>query len=90
MEEALKMIDLIYLHKNVHIKIVWDGGGLVENFIEKIFLEYPNLNWEQRIWLMPEGVTKKELLSNAPEVFDICEKYNLNFSSRNHIMFGFV
>lgn len=90
MEEALKMTDLIYLHKNVHIKIVWDGGGLIENFIEKIFLAYPNLNWEQRIWLMPEGVTKKELLSNAPEVFDICEKYNLNFSSRNHIMFGFV
>jgi hypothetical protein len=39
---------------------------------------------------MPEGVTRKDLIKNAPDVFDVCEKYNLSFSSRNHMIFGFI
>jgi len=44
----------------------------------------------QRVWLMPKGTTRSDLITNAGPVFDACEKYNFNFSSRSHIMFGFV
>jgi len=40
--------------------------------------------------MMPEGVTRPDLIKNAEKVFDMCEKYKLNFSSRSHILYGFV
>jgi hypothetical protein len=44
----------------------------------------------QKVWVMPEGTTAANLIMNSSKVFDICEKYNFNFSSRNHIIYGFV
>lgn len=43
-----------------------------------------------KVWLMPEGTNRADLISNAGRVFDVCEKYRFNFSSRSHIIFGFV
>jgi hypothetical protein len=39
---------------------------------------------------MPKGTNRADLIKNAGPVFDACEKYNFNFSSRDHIIFGFV
>ena len=44
----------------------------------------------EKVWIMPEGTTREKLIENAPKVFDICEKYNFNFSSRTHILYGFI
>ena len=52
--------------------------------------EYKDLIHNQRVWLMPMGTNRADLIKNAGPVFDVCEKYNLNFSSRSHIIFGFV
>lgn len=90
LESALETTWQISQIPNVFIKIVWQDNGFTESFIKMICEKYENLKWEQRIWLMPEGVTKKELINNAPDVFDVCEKYNLSFSSRNHMIFGFI
>jgi hypothetical protein len=49
-----------------------------------------NIRKDGRVWLMPEGSDANTLLKNSPEVFDLCEKYHLSFSSRNHIVFGFI
>jgi len=49
-----------------------------------------NIREDGRVWLMPEGGDANTLLKNSPEVFDLCEKYHLSFSSRNHIVFGFI
>jgi organic radical activating enzyme len=43
-----------------------------------------------RIYLMPEGVTRADLIKNSEKVFDAAEKYKFNFSSRDHIIYGFV
>ena len=43
-----------------------------------------------RIFLMPEGKTREELINNSPKVFDVAEKYKTNFSSRDHIIYGFI
>jgi len=49
-----------------------------------------NISNFNKVWLMPEGTTRESLMNNAGTVFDICEKYRFNFSSRSHIIFGFV
>jgi hypothetical protein len=59
-------------------------------FLNHIVEEAPSLVKRQRVWLMPKGTTRVDLIRNAGPVFDACEKYNFNFSSRSHIIFGFV
>jgi len=44
----------------------------------------------QRVYLMPEGTTRATLIQNSEKVFDAAEKYRFNFSSRDHIIYGFV
>jgi len=81
----------VHDHPALYLKFVYEP----ENrdciaFLEYIRINYPNLVKEQRVWLMPEGTTRSELITNAEKVFDACEKYNFNFSSRSHIIYGFV
>lgn len=80
---------------NVSIKLVYDGSKIMEDFMEELntglniqsFSQFLN---SQKVWVMPEGTTGSQLIRNSEKVFDICEKYNFNFSSRNHIIYGFV
>ena len=83
--EALKSIS-----ENVYIKIVYENNPLINKFLEVLFKDHQWLQWNHRIWLMPEGITRDDLLRNSKEVFDACEKYKCNFSSRMHIMFEFI
>lgn len=72
---------------NVYVKIVYEERDLIEDYLE--FLTRCGIN-RQRVYLMPEGATYDQLMKNAPVVFDKCEQYQFNFSSRDHIIFGFV
>ena len=76
-------------HQNLFIKVVYENKPLVIDYLEwlssKITLEQAN-----KVWLMPEGTTRVNLIKNSEEVFNACEKYKFNFSSRSHIIFGFV
>jgi organic radical activating enzyme len=78
--EKLKDFDSVY------IKLVHQNENWPNFYLEKIEEFFPF----SRVWLMPEGVTKKELIKNSEIVFDACEKFNCNFSSRNHIIYGFI
>lgn len=75
----------------VYIKIVYEDRPEIIQFIEWLstFIgdDISNFN---KVWIMPEGTTKADLISNAGKVFDVCEKYRFNFSSRSHIIYGFV
>lgn len=73
-------------NNNVYIKVVYQ-----EDLLIKKYLEYLNkLDINQRVYLMPEGKTREELLKNSPKVFDAAEKYKFNFSSRTHIIYNFI
>lgn len=80
---------------NVFYKLVYDGSSLMSDFMHELdsmfkvqsFSQFLN---SQKVWVMPEGTTAANLIMNSSKVFDICEKYNFNFSSRNHIIYGFV
>lgn len=71
----------------VKIKLVYEGTEFNNNFLN--FLKDINFN-NSRIWLMPEGTTKEDLIKNSPKVFDAAEKFKTNFTSRDHIIYQFV
>ena len=88
-KSALEKVELYKGFPNIYFKIVYEKNQLMETFLEEL-AKYENLKWQHRVWLMPEGVTRSDLIRNSEEVFNACEKYRFNFSSRSHIIFGFI
>ena len=89
--EAREILKEVEMTPNLFVKMVYEP----ENDYSMLFLNYirdemSSLIKRQRVWLMPKGTTRSDLITNAGPVFDACEKYNFNFSSRSHIIFGFV
>lgn len=75
-------------YDRVFLKIVYEEDKpIVTTFLN--FLQSINFD-NQRIFLMPEGKTKDEILNHAPAVFDASERYKVNFSSREHIIYSFI
>ena len=89
MKEARKLSEELLPYSNVYFKIVWEDG-FTDAFCQWLSKEVDGTEAEQRIWLMPEGVTRADIIRSSEKVFDACEKYKFNFSSRNHLIFGFV
>jgi organic radical activating enzyme len=87
--KAKKLTKKILNNPNVFIKYVFEEAVLDEWYLEwlakQIGLEHSN-----KVWLMPEGTTREKIIMNSGVVFDACEKYRFNFSSRNHVIYGFV
>ena len=81
-------IDLINYDK-VYFKIVWQEG-LTDLYCNWLSTYVQGMSAANRIWLMVEGATRADLIRNSEKVFDACEKYKFNFSSRNHLIYGFV
>jgi organic radical activating enzyme len=88
---AREIMSKIAGHQNVYVKLVYEPDNQYSmDYITFLQDEMEDLIANQRIWLMPKGVNRADLIRNAASVFDACEKYNFNFSSRSHIIFGFV
>lgn len=74
---------------NVFFKIVYEDNSLLNNYCNWLSNNI-GLSKSNAVWLMPEGKTRADLLRNSEKVFDACEKYRFNFSSRSHVIYGFV
>jgi len=86
-EKTEKVID----DKRVYIKVVYEDTILIKRYLEYLTKKIVGIEKEtNKVWLMPEGATRSELINNSSKVFDICEKYKFNFSSRDHIIFDFI
>ena len=89
LKEYTTLIDnpIIKDNPNVYIKLVYEQRDLLTKFLDYLV----SINFDNhRIFLMPEGTTKQVLLDHAPMVFDAAEKYKVNFSSREHIIYDFT
>jgi len=75
---------------DVYYKIVWQNNDLIKAYCGWLSGKVKDRRSSSRVWLMIEGVTRADLIRNSPDVFDACELYKFNFSSRNHIIYGFV
>lgn len=88
-EHAIKLTsDLTLLkNKNVYLKLVIQpDDDLMEDFLNVIQKIYPT----EKIYLMPMGETKAELMKNAPLIFDLAEQFKTNVTSRMHLIYDFI
>ena len=89
LREEKEKTNYLIKYDNVFIKLVYEDRKLIVKYMDwlsDLSKDYlPN-----KVWLMPEGTTRVDLIRNSEEVFNACEKYKFNFSSRSHIIFGFV
>lgn len=89
--QARDTLEELQQHQNVYIKMVHEPDNKYSmDFLYHLVDNAKDLINNQRVWLMPMGTNRPDLIKNAGPVFDLCERYNLNFSSRSHIIFGFV
>lgn len=76
--------------RSVYFKIVYEDVDLIHTYLEMLSSLCGYSNEYHRVYLMPEGSTREELIERAGKVFNACEKYKFNFSTRSHIIYGFV
>ena len=76
----------VFNDPRVIIKLVYQNNFLIHDYLD--FLKELKINW--KVFLMPEGTTRELIIENAAETFDAAEKYQVGFSSRDHIIYGFV
>jgi organic radical activating enzyme len=88
LNENLALANKVLLDKRVYVKMVVEANHVHQHLVEE-FLRL-HQNEKERIYLMPEGKDYQELYNNSMATFDLAEKYSVNFSSRNHLVFGFV
>jgi len=86
LKEEKERSKILSKYSNVYYKVVYEYRQIIHEYLK--FLE--ELKIHNRVFLMPQGSTKTDLLVNAPDVFDVAEKYKFGFSSRNHIIYSFI
>jgi 7-carboxy-7-deazaguanine synthase len=86
MENEMKITKQLIKYPNVYFKVVYENREDVLYYLEWL----SKLNVNQRVYLMIEGITRADLIKNSGAVFDACEEYKFNFSSRDHIIYGFI
>ena len=89
LKEAYELTEQIQNFTNVYFKVVFEDNDFIHSYLQFISNNKTIMS-TQRVYLMPEGTTRVDILRSAPAVFDACEKYKVGFSSRTHIMYGFV
>lgn len=91
LEDELNKTEGVIDDERVYIKVVYEDNKLINEYLQ--FLDDRILgikNEYEKVWVMPEGDTMEKLIKNAGPVFDVCERYKFNFSSRNHIIYNFI
>lgn len=72
------------------IKVVYEDRSIVTTYLSWLSSFVGERKLYSNVWIMPEGTTRSEIIKNSGLVFDVCEKFKFNFSSRNHVIFGFI
>jgi 7-carboxy-7-deazaguanine synthase len=86
---AKSLSEKLFHYDNVYFKVVWEEGS-TDMFCKWLSEVVEGTSIANRVWLMPQGATRADLIRNSERVFDACEKYKFNFSSRDHIIYGFI
>jgi len=90
LRKAYEKTESLLEFDDVYFKIVWENNDFLNSYCKWLSDKVQGRRSAERIWLMPEGVTRVDLIKNAGEAFDACERFKFNYSSRSHIIFGFV
>lgn len=75
---------IINYHKDYQLKPVWDGSEKVLHEL-KNFISIHNIP-NNKVYVMPAGQTRSQLISSYPKVMEMCLKEGFNFTGRTHII----
>jgi len=89
-EFAKNMTSKILLNKNLDKKVSFKLVASEDRLMIKYMKLLDSANANHRVFIMPQGKNLDELRKNAPLAFDMAEKYKFNFSSREHLIYGFI
>ena len=76
------------IYPNIYFKIVVDKTPECISAIKALRSMFSRFT-KGLIWLMPQGKTKDEVLANSKEVLKLCRELQVNFSGREHLVYGF-
>mgnify|MGYP001547438678 CR=1 FL=1 len=80
------IIKSIEYHNDYHMKVVINPVEDLETWIEiRSFMDELNIP-KEKIWIMPPGDNRKELIRVYPMVIEWCTKNHYNFTGREHII----
>jgi len=88
LSKSLSDSEKVFDDPRVYFKIVYENNQLIPKYLDG--LKKICGKDTSRIYLMPEGATRDKLIEHSGEVFDACEEYGFNFSTRSHIIYGFI
>ncbi|MDA7742283.1 7-carboxy-7-deazaguanine synthase QueE [Francisellaceae bacterium] len=80
--DAIKQ--MLAYHNDYQIKPVWDGAQETLNEIKE-FLSYHDIP-KNKVYAMPAGQTREQLIEAYPIVMEMCLKEGFNFTGRTHII----
>ncbi len=86
LREERKILFRLCGDPRVYIKLVYEDNLLCREFLGRAVDKIDPM----RIYLMPQGKNKEELLKNSGIVFDAAENYKVNFTSRTHLIYDFI
>lgn len=81
-DEAISQ--LLTYHKDYHFKPVVDRNAPIWDNIERFQIRHNIPN--DKVWVMPAGGTREEVIPNYGYVIDQCTKRGYNFTGRAHII----
>jgi len=89
LQEVMELTVRFLSNEQIFIKVVYENQKLINTYLEWLTTKI-GIYQSEKVWLMPEGTTRTDLIRNSEGVFNACERFKFNFSSRSHIIFGFV
>lgn len=84
---AIEIIKSLRYEVGTFVKVVCDPNS---PFLLDLLKFISEQKIHDRVFLMPEGATAKELVSSAPKVLELANTFKFNFSSRSHIIYNFA
>lgn len=86
--EAIGKTNYLATQSDVFVKLVYDK---TKTELLHVYLDHINkIKLNNRVYLMPQGTSRDELLRDTRGVLNAAERFKVNFSSREHIIYGFV
>jgi len=86
LKECINIAKELNYNNHFYVKLVYQESPYIITFLQEI----SKLDMNNRVYLMPEGKDKEELLRNTKKVLEVSNQYHFNFSSRLHILHNFV
>jgi len=88
MDKLLSFLEKI--GDNLYIKLVYDNEH-TKDYLDHIHMYFSKrkIQYPKNIYIMPEGKTREEVIQSAKKAFRLAGEYNVNITTRLHLIHNF-